>query len=384
MKNKESAFLGMIDKQRLLARFIELLKIKSPSKNEEEIIEYISKILKELEIGTKVDSSGTKFSSNTGNLTGYLKGDLKDRLPIFLGAHVDTVCLDGDIIPAVKNGRVINENKNCILGGDDKVAIAAILEALQMIKENKIKTGDIYLLFTIAEEVGVLGARYLDLKDIKAKYGFFFDGEGDVGTIFNEAPYHNNFRITITGRAAHSGIVPEKGINSIKAASDAIAALNPGRVDSQTTYNIGLISGGSAINIVPEKTNITAEARSLRVEKLDKITGHIKETFSTAAQKSGAKADIRIEREYDGFKIDESEISMQIAKKALMNMGIKPRVVSTGGGSDINIFNARDKIAVNLSSGMENVHTNKEYVNVNQLEKLTALILEICTAEVQK
>ena len=119
------------------------------------------------------------------------------------------------------------------------------------------------LLFTIAEEVAVLGARYLDLKDIKAKYGFFFDGEGDIGTIFNEAPYHNNFRITITGRSAHSGIEPEKGINSIKVASDAIAALNPGRVDSATTYNIGLISGGTAINIVPEKTNVTAEARSL-------------------------------------------------------------------------------------------------------------------------
>lgn len=374
----------MIDKQRLLTRFIELLKIKSPSKNEEEIIEYISKILKELEIGTKVDCSGTKFGSNTGNLTGYLKGGLKNRLPIFLGAHVDTVCLDGDIIPAVKNGRVVNENKNCILGGDDKVAIAAILEALQVIKETKISTGDIYLLFTIAEEVGVVGARYLDLKDIKAKYGFFFDGEGDVGTIFNEAPYHNNFRITITGRAAHSGIAPEKGINSIKAASDAISALNPGRVDSDTTYNIGLISGGSAINIVPEKTNITAEARSLKVEKLDKITGHIKETFSSVVKKSGAKADIRIEREYDGFKIDESEISMQIAKNALMNMGIKPRVVSTGGGSDINIFNAKGKMAVNLSSGMENVHTNKEYVKVSQLERLAALILEICTAEVRK
>jgi tripeptide aminopeptidase len=382
MKNKDSAFLGMIDKQRLLERFIKLLKIKSPSRDEKEIIDYISKILKELGIGTKVDSTGIKFGSNTGNLTGHLKGDLKKRLPIFLGAHVDTVCLNGDIIPAVKNGRVVNENKNCILGGDDKVAIAAILEALQIIKDNKISTGDIYLLFTISEEVAVLGARYLDLKDIKAKYGFFFDGEGDVGTIFNEAPYHNNFRITITGRAAHSGIEPEKGINSIKAASDAIAALNPGRVDSDTTYNIGLISGGSAINIVPEKTNVTAEARSLKSEKLEKISGYIKDTFSAAAIKYGAKADIKIEREYDGFKIDDNEISMQIAKKALINMGIRPKVVSTGGGSDINIFNARGKIAVNLSAGMENVHTNKEYVKVKQLESLSALILEICTIEI--
>jgi len=374
--------MGMINKQRLLARFIELLKIKSPSRNEKEIIQYISKILKKLEIDTKIDGTGTKLGSNTGNLTCYLKGDLKNRLPIFLGAHVDTVCLEGDIIPEVKNKRIVNENKNCILGGDDKVAIAAILEALQVIKEKKIRTGDIYILFTIAEEVGVLGARHLDLKDIKAKYGFFFDGEGDVGTIFNEAPYHNNFNITITGRAAHSGIEPERGINSIKAASDAIAALNPGRVDSQTTYNIGLINGGSAVNIVPEKTNITAEARSLKLDKLDKISGYIKETFSIAAQKNGAKADIKIKREYDGFKIDDGEISMQIAKKALENMGITPRVVSTGGGSDINIFNAKGKMAVNLSAGMENVHTNKEYVKVSQLERLATLILEICNTEV--
>ncbi|MBN1298852.1 MAG: M20/M25/M40 family metallo-hydrolase [Actinobacteria bacterium] len=372
----------LINRERLIERFLEILSIKSPSKNEKQIIEYINGHLKSLGINTEIDDSGKNFGSNSGNLTGFLPGKSKEILPIFLGAHVDTVFVNGEIIPAVKDGIVTNQDKNTILGGDDKVAVAAILEALDVIKENNIATGDIDLIFTIAEEIAVLGARYLDLGKIKSVYGFFFDGEGDIGTIFNEAPYHNNFEITITGKAAHSGIEPEKGINSIKTAADAIAELKPGRVDSQTTYNIGIINGGTAMNIVPENTKIIAEARSLKLEKLESITEFIRKTFEKNAKKSGARADIKIDREYDGFKIKEDEISMQIAMQALRKMGIEPRVVSTGGGSDINIFNAKGKRALNLSSGMENVHTNEEYVKVEQLFNLAELILNICSVRI--
>lgn len=377
---KNSIFMGLINRERLLNTFIEILRIKSPSKNEKEIVGYIAKELKKLGLEANVDDSGEKFKSNAGNITCYLSSnDESKRIPIFLGAHVDTVSLNGDVIPVIKNSKVLNENKNCILGGDDKVAIAAILEAIRVIKETGLKTGDIFLLFTISEEAGILGTKHLNLKKVKAKFGFVFDGEGDIGTIFNEAPYHNFLKIEITGRAAHAGIKPEKGINSIKAASDAISKLKLGRIDSETTCNIGVINGGVATNIIPEKTEVKAEARSLKLSKLQKITDKIKKTFEESAKKHGAKIRIKVEREYNGFKIGENEKVILIAKKAIQNLGIKPEVMPTGGGSDVNIFNAKGKKSITLSSAMENVHSNNEYVKIKELVKLAALILEICS-----
>ncbi|MBM3707726.1 MAG: M20/M25/M40 family metallo-hydrolase [Actinobacteria bacterium] len=377
---KDSIFMNLINKERLLNTFFEILRIKSPSKNEKEIIEYISEILKKLGLKVYKDDCGVKFNSNSGNITCYLpSNDDRKRIPIFLGAHVDTVSLNGEVIPVLKNGKVLNKNKNCILGGDDKVAVAAILEAARVIVENSLRTGEIFLIFTISEEAMILGAKYLDLKKVGAEYGFVFDGEGDIGTIFDKAPYHNSIEIEITGKAAHAGTVPEKGISSIKAASDAISRLKLGRIDSETTCNIGIINGGVATNIIPERTEIKAEARSLKLFKLQKITDRIKSTFQDSARNNKARIKIKVEREYDGFKIGENEKVILIAKKAIQNMGIKPKIKPTGGGSDVNIFNAKGKKSITLSSAMENVHSNNEYVKVRELLKLSALILEICS-----
>jgi tripeptide aminopeptidase len=383
MKNRKSMFYDLIDTDRLVDSFLKILKIKSPSKEERKLADYLKLKFKDLDIELSEDNAGEKIGSNTGNLIGRFANESQLKSPvksIFLLAHLDTVVVNGEILPVVKNGRVINENKSCILGGDDKVAIAAIIEALEVIRENRIRTRDIDLVFTIAEEIAILGAKYLDIGMVKSKYGFVFDGEGDIGTIFNKAPYHNTFEITIKGKAAHSGAEPEKGISSIKAASDAISQLKPGRIDSDTTYNIGMINGGTAINIVPEQTVVRAEARSLVEEKLEKISGEIMEIFKKSVTGYGAKINIKSEREYNGFYIAEDEKCMEIAARALRNMGICPSVVSTGGGSDINILNARGKKALNLSSGMENIHTSKEYVKINQLINLAVLVIELATA----
>ena len=327
-----------------------------------------------------MDNTGNKIGGNAGNITGFLASNYKSKkIPIFFGAHLDTVPLGGDILPEIKNGKIFNSDKNCILGGDDKVAIAAILEALEVIRENKIKTCGIYIIFTVGEEIAILGAKNLDLKEIKAKYGFVFDGEGDIGTIFNEAPYHDTMEFTITGKAVHAGIEPEQGINSIKVAAEAIANLKIGRIDSESTCNIGIISGGTATNIIPENTYVKAESRSLNPEKLDRLTTDIKAGFLRSAEKYGAKLKIKVEREYNGFKFESDAVPIVMASKALRNMGIEPTVRSTGGGSDVNIYNSKGKVSVDLSSGMEKVHSSNEYVKVAELEKLTELILEICT-----
>lgn len=381
-KVKISKYEDLINKKRLIDNFIEMLKIKSPSGQEKSIIEYISKKFRKLGFEATIDNAGKFTGSGTGNLVGFIPAKTKlKNPPVFFGAHVDTVRLNGDVLPYIRDGKIFNKNTKCILGGDDKVAVAALLEAIEIIKERNISTTDIYIIFTISEEIGILGAKYLDLSPIKAKYGFVFDGEGDVGTIYNEAPYHNSFDIIITGRASHAGIEPEKGINSIKIAADAISLLNPGRVDNETTFNIGLINGGTATNIIPEKTEIKAEARSLNLNKLEKVSAEICKTFKDSAKAQEAKIKIDTQREYDGFKINEDETPVVMAKEALKNMGIKAKIVATGGGSDINIFNARGKKAINLSSGLENAHSSKEYVKIKQLEKLVVLIIELCKSE---
>lgn len=374
----------MINKKRFLETFIELLKIKSPSKNEKEIVDYVGMKLKKFGLEVNIDKCGKKFGSNTGNIIAlYRSRNPSGSKPIFLSAHLDTVNVNGEIIPQIKDGKVINKNKECILGGDDKIAVAAILEVLEVIKEKNISTADIYIIFTISEEIGVLGSKCININSIKAKYGFAFDSDGNIGSIINKAPYQNSIYARFKGKSAHAGIEPEKGINSIKAAAVAIANMKIGRIDKESTTNVGKIEGGSARNIVAENTKLELEARSLKLSKLQRITEEMIGELKKSAVKTGSLLDYEIVREYDGYEIKENEIPLQIAKAAMAKLKIKPRIVSSGGGSDINIFNSKGKISLNLSNGMENIHTNKEFVAVRQLEKLAALILEICRSMIK-
>lgn len=381
MVNRES----MVNGERLLGTFIELLKIKSPSKNEKEIVDYVSGELKASGMDVIVDNCGKEFGSNAGNIISVYRPDNPSGSePVFLAAHLDTVGVNGDIIPVVNRGIVSNKNKDCILGGDDKVAVAAILEAFKVIKEHRILTGDIYAVFTVSEEIGLLGSKNLDMNLIKARYGFAFDGDGDIGTIINKAPYQNSINADFSGKSAHAGVEPEKGINSIQAASVAVSNMKLGRIDNETTCNVGKIEGGEARNIVPENTKLEIEVRSLGLEKLDKITGEMIKNLKKGATEIKARLDYEIIREYDGFEVDEGEVPVIIAKEALRRLNVESKVQSTGGGSDVNIFNSKGRVAVNMSSGMENIHTNKEFVKVEQLYKLALLIIEICSSVIKE
>ena len=384
----DSKLIDLINKKRLLETFFELLKIKSPSRDEKQIADYVSDILRSLGLTVIKDDAGKKIGSNAGNIIALLESNCKNGAtrtqPLFFGAHLDTVSVNGEIKPEIRDKKIVNKNKNCILGGDDKAAIAAIIEAIRTIKDFKIKTGNIYLIFTIAEEVGLLGSKNMNLKPLKAKYGFVFDGDGDIGKIFNQAPFHNAIDITIIGKAAHAGISPQKGINAIQVASHAISKMKLGRIEPGTTCNIGTIEGGVATNIIPEKVQIKAEARSLQEERLKELTGRIINDFETCAKENGAKARFKVKREYDGFKIPENELPIIMAKNVFKKLKVKSKILSTVGGSDVNILNSKGKMAINLSAGMENVHSSKEYVKIAELEKLTALILELCTYDLEK
>ena len=384
----DSKLIDLINKKRLLETFFELLKIKSPSRDEKQIADYVSDILRSLGLTVIKDDAGKKIGSNAGNIIALLESNCENGAtrtqPLFFGAHLDTVSVNGEIKPEIRDKKIVNKNKNCILGGDDKAAIAAIIEAIRTIKDFKIKTGNIYLIFTIAEEVGLLGSKNMNLKPLKAKYGFVFDGDGDIGKIFNQAPFHNAIDITIIGKAAHAGISPQKGINAIQVASHAISKMKLGRIEPGTTCNIGTIEGGVATNIIPEKVQIKAEARSLQEERLKELTGRIINDFETCAKENGAKARFKVKREYDGFKIPENELPIIMAKNVFKKLKVKSKILSTVGGSDVNILNSKGKMAINLSAGMENVHSSKEYVKIAELEKLTALILELCAYDLEK
>ena len=366
-----------IDNKRLIDSFLRLVGIKSQSGDEKEIVEHVREILSGIGLEVDVDDSGKKYGSNSGNLTAFLKGDNPEMMPIFMGAHLDTVILNGEVIPYIDDGIIRNKNSKCILGGDDKVAVAAIIEVLRSIVENNIETGDIYIVFTISEEIGVVGAKYVNMDKVGAEYGFVFDAHGDIGTIYNKAPYQNSIDAEFIGKAAHAGIEPEKGINSIKAAAIAISNIRFGRLDQETTANIGKINGGVARNIVPENTKVILEARSLEETRLEKVTKEMIASLKRASSDTGCELKYKLVREYDGFNIGLEEIPLKIAFNAIKKIGIDPVVASSGGGSDINVFNSKGKRAVNLSSGMEDVHTNTEYVKISQLEKLAQLIFEI-------
>jgi tripeptide aminopeptidase len=365
----------MLDKERLLKVFFELLRIKSPSKNEKEIFNYVKNKLTNLGLEIRTDDCGREF----GSIIALFRAKKSTNVePIFLAGHIDTVRVNGDIIPVIIDGKVINENKDCILGGDDKVAVAAIIEALSLIKENNIETCDIYVIFTISEEIGLVGAKHLDMDIIKAKYGFSFDGDGDIGKIINSGPYQNSINASYKGKAAHAGVEPEKGINAIRAASIAVSSMDLGRIDKESTSNAGKIEGGTARNIVAENASLELEARSLQLTKLEKITDKIIKSLEKGSRETGADLNYEIIREYDGFEISEKEMPVIAAKNAIKRLNIKPEIISSGGGSDVNIFNSKGKISINLSSGMENIHTNNEFVKVEELIKLVNLIVEIC------
>jgi tripeptide aminopeptidase len=363
----------------LLKNFFEILKIKSISRNERNLFDFIKIKLENLGLTVFEDDSGSKFEGNTGNLIAtYTPKVIKNNPPIFLSAHLDTVPHNSIVDPEIIEGKIINRNSSEILGSDDKAAIAAILEAFSFLINNNIPTGIIYIIFTVGEELALFGSRYIDTRLIDAQYGFVFDADGSVGSIINKAPYHNRLNFKIFGKASHAGVSPDKGINSIKSAALAIADMPSGRIDEETTCNIGIIKGGVETNIVPELTEVNAEARSMDMDKLNKLTNEMIDHFLKASNLSGTRLEYEILREYDGYEIAMDSVTIKIAKYAFDKIGIKPKIKSTGGGSDTNNFNSKGMEAVNLSSGIENCHSAEEYIKVEELGKLVKLIIEIC------
>ena len=359
--------------QRLVDQFIAMAKISSPSRQEGRLAAYLKPELEALGFTVEFDNAGELAGGDTGNLIATLAGD-PDIEPIVLSCHMDTVTPCIGVTPIIEDG-VIRSDGTTILGGDDKAGIAAILEGVRRIRERGVRHGLIQAVFTICEEVGMHGAMGLDYSKIRAKRAFILDADGPIGQILVRGPAKDAIQAVIHGRSAHAGLKPEAGISAIQVAARAIDRMRLLRIDEETTANLGQITGGGATNIVTDRVELTAEARSLSNEKLDAQRAHMKACFEEAAHQFGATVEVNIERSYFAFSLDADEPVVRHCTTAIRHLGLTPTLTSTGGGSDCNVFNRHGMKAIDLSIGMTDVHTCKESLRIDDLE-LTARLVE--------
>ncbi len=355
----------MINQDRLVSTFLELVQIDSPSGQEEEIARHLTAKLKSLGLMVVRDQ--------TGNVIGRLAGE---GAPLLVSAHIDTVEPGWGVKPVVANG-IITSDGATILGGDDKSGVAAILEALRVLVEQDLPHPPLEVALTVSEETGLNGAKGLDLTTLRAKEGIVLDSGGPIGAIVVSAPSQNRLRAVVHGKTAHAGVEPERGINAIVVAAEAIAAMPLGRIDEETTANVGRIQGGTATNIIPDRVEMAGEARSHDESKLEVQVQAMTEALNKAASQHGATVEIDVERSYSTFKLSEEDAIVRRAMAAANTLGLTPVLVPSGGGSDANIFNAGGIATINISSGMDKVHTTEERLAVDDLGKCAEFLLSI-------
>jgi tripeptide aminopeptidase len=369
----------MIQEKRLIAEFMELVQVDSETRDEQKI----SQVLKEkfTKLGLIV------VEDETAAVTGHASGNLICTLPataggtgapnIFFTSHMDTVMPGKGIKPRLDDDGFIRSDGTTILGSDDKAGIAAMIEAILVLKEQNMEHGKVQFIITAGEEAGLHGARAMDPKWMEAEFGYALDSNGQVGDIAVAAPAQSKIQITVWGKSAHAGVNPEDGISAITAASRAIAKMPLGRIDKETTANIGSFVGGGETNIVCEKVVLTAEARSIVNEKLAKQVEAMQEACNAAANDMGAKIDFESEIIYPAYLHDDASPVVKLAVSVLKGLGLTPKTFHSGGGSDANIFNGMGVPTVNLAVGYQNIHTTKEQMPVSELIKTAQVVVAI-------
>ncbi|HJQ32133.1 MAG TPA: M20/M25/M40 family metallo-hydrolase [Pyrinomonadaceae bacterium] len=374
----------MINQERIKNLLLELVQIDSVSREEREVAQRIKAYCEEMGAEVFIDDAGEKVGGNTGNVIARFPGTLADAEPIMMSAHMDTVVPGKGVKPVVE-GDIIRTDGSTVLGGDDKSGCAVIIETIRSLQEQSIPHAPIDAVFSICEEVGLLGAKYLDMSRVRAKYGIVFDSD-DPGFLFTKGPSANHFEFRVYGLESHAGVAPEDGISAIKIAAEAIAKMNLFRIDDETTANIGVIRGGEATNIITNFVMLKGEARSLSDEKLEAQTAHMVKCFEDAAAKyevtvegvtTKARVEADVTREYYSMDVSDDSRVVRLVKEAAARMGLKVETMASGGGCDANIFNKRGIECANLGTGMRAIHTVKEWLDVKDMYASAEMTLEI-------
>lgn len=361
--------LADINKERLLKTFTELLRVNSPSFKEKGIGTLLEGKLRERGCRVYIQKYDKSF-----NIIAFKKGNTPKVQSLLLSGHMDTIEPTEGIRFDIQADR-ISSTGHTVLGADDKSALAQILEALSVLQEMNLPHGDIEIVFTSAEEKGLFGAKNLDYKEIRSRFGLVLDSGGSVGKLVVAAPSHIKYEMRITGKAVHAGIEPEKGISAIRVAAEVISAVPDGRISADSTANIGIIKGGTETNVVPKEVVLKGEIRSHDDKALQYIRRELFDTARRIAKKNKAGINISEHEEYKSFRIDESDSFLQFMDGVAKKCRITPSHVITGGGSDANIFNKRGIKTINISSGMQKIHSNEEYILLKDLYKGSLLVL---------
>ncbi len=366
----------------LVSLFCELVQIDSLSKHEAAFASVIKDKLAGLCLDTTDDGAGPYIGGDCGNLICRIPATADGFPVIMLNTHIDTVGDDTGIQPIVEDDE-IHSASNTILGADAKAGITLILAALQALHDQDLPHGELVVVFTVAEEIELVGAQHLDYEMLQPlpQMAYVLDGGVTPGQMTTQAPYADKISFEVRGKAAHAGVEPEAGINAIQIAARAISEMKLGRLDEESTANIGTIRGGSATNIVPEVTTFNGEARSHQEEKLARQTRHMRQKVEEAAADAGAEAEITTERSYNGFALGPDDAVVQRGIAAAQQVGLQPSLHKGGGGSDANIFNEHGIPSVIIATGAHKPHTPEELLRIPSMLKCYEWLIAIITLQ---
>jgi tripeptide aminopeptidase len=367
---------GASERRRLHETFEALCRIPSPTYDERGVADFLIRELELLGLAVEEDDAGAAVGSNAGNLLVSIPGGGPRTL--LLCAHMDTVPLAALVEPVQREGGWENANPG-ILGADNKAAVAAILEVARMLATAGGEGAQVgvELLFTVAEETGLNGAKHFDVDRLQSEFGYVFDHASPVGEIIVASPTYMRIDAEVRGKAAHAGLQPEQGVNAIVAAAHAITAMPQGRYDSETTANVGIVSGGTALNVVPDRCVVGAEVRAVEQAQVDRYVTESIDALQDAADTAGCDLDLNLQQMFTGYRLGPRDTTVALAARALRTLGYEPSLRSSGGGADANAFRVNGFACTNLANGTERAHERTERVSFEALEANLDLMLAL-------
>ena len=365
------------ESERLLADFIRLCEIESPSGRERGVADALLEDLRGLGLEPEEDDTAAATGADAGNILARVPGP-EGAPTILLCAHMDTVPLDGPVEVTSQDGLLSNRH-DAILGADNKAAIATIMAAVRRLLRAGDPPAGMELLFTTSEELALRGAKAFDMSRLSADFGYVFDHASPIGEVVLASPTYYSVRASFRGQAAHAGIRPEAGHNAIAAAARAVAAMKLGRLDEGTTANVGVIRGGTNANVVAERCYVDLEARSLDPDRAGEVVSEMVDALAEAATDLECDVETSVERRFRGYRLPRTDPAVEVAAAALQEQGVEPVFINTGGGSDANVFVAAGLTVVNLANGTERNHQPDESVTVEALERMLEVTVGLIT-----
>lgn len=366
-----------MNNQRLINLFLEVAKINALSGNEKPLADYIKSFLEKFNYSVIEDDSRNFTNSNTGNLICKI-GNGGDFV---LLAHMDTARPTENVKPVIGHDKITSSG-DTVLGVDNRAGVSVLLYLLEKIAEDKINVKDFTVAFTTCEETTLFGSKNLGING-QIKKGFIFDSGYRPGSFIYSACGAMGFNLKIIGKASHSGIAPEKGINSLQIAARAISKLPLGRIDEETTMNIGIMKSGSAVNVIPEITDLVGEVRSFDLKKAENYFDLLVNTFKKETESANAEMELEYFWDFLPYTISESSLVFKEVVRAIKTVGLEPVPKISLGGSDANSLNGRGIESINLGIGAQNPHSNDEFIFIEDLIKTSEIALELVKEKIK-